>query len=139
MLYTKFLMDSKFHFFQWKINFSQFIFFDEYLKIKEIEYFIHYIMFEMWKIWKALFYVNSIYFKQWNATWDVIFNSSLDLKLGFVNVGLRLYFKLFPSSQKYWKLGFVNIALVKLFDFFQFIKEMEHWDFWILAWMEFFP
>ena len=41
---TEFPMDSKF---QWKIHFSQFIFIYKYLKFKEIEYFIHYIKFEM--------------------------------------------------------------------------------------------
>ena len=44
---TEFPVGSKFHFSQWKINFSQFIFIDKYLKSKEIEYFIHYIKFEM--------------------------------------------------------------------------------------------
>ena len=56
-------------------------------------------------------------------------NLSLDSKLGFLNVGLRLYFRLFPNSQKYWKLGFVNVAVVGLLDIFQFLKEMEDWDF----------
>ena len=37
--------------------FSQTIFIDKYLKSKEIEYFIHYIKFEMW----LLFYVNSFF------------------------------------------------------------------------------
>ena len=37
--------------------FSQFI--DKYLKIDEVEYLIHYVKF---KIWSALFYVNSFYF-----------------------------------------------------------------------------
>ena len=44
---TEFSVGSKFHIYQWKINFSQFIFFDEYLKSNKIEYFIHAIKFEM--------------------------------------------------------------------------------------------
>ena len=48
-------MGLKYHFSQWKIYFSQFIFIDKYLIFKEIEYFIHYIKF-------TLFYVNSLYF-----------------------------------------------------------------------------
>ena len=44
---TEFPVGSKFHFSQWKIKFSQFIFMDQYLKSKEIECFIHYIKFEM--------------------------------------------------------------------------------------------
>ena len=42
---TEFPVGSKFQFSQWKINFSQFIFIDKYLKAKEIEYFSHYIKF----------------------------------------------------------------------------------------------
>ena len=42
---SEFPVGSKFHFSQWKINFSQFI--DKYLKSKEIKYFIHDIKFEM--------------------------------------------------------------------------------------------
>ena len=44
---TEFQKGSKYHFTQWKIQFSQFNFNDKYLKFKEIEYFIHYIKFEM--------------------------------------------------------------------------------------------
>ena len=43
---TEFPVGSKFHFSQWKINFSKFIFIDKYLKSNEMEYFIHYIKFE---------------------------------------------------------------------------------------------
>ena len=55
-------------------------------------------------MWPALFYVNSLNFQQWNSNWDIaFFNSSLNSKLGFLNVGLR----------------FVNVALVGLHNFFQ--------------------
>ena len=94
----EFPVSSKVHFSQWKIRFSQFIFIDKYLNIKEIEYFIHYINFEMWPV---LFYVNPLYFQQWNSNWDRIFcNSSLDSKLRFLNVGLRLTWILFLIHQK---------------------------------------
>ena len=56
-------------------------------------------------------------------------NLSLDSKLGFLNVGFRLYVKLFPNSQKYWKLGFVNVTVVALLNIFLFMKDMEHWNF----------
>ena len=70
------------------------------------------------KMWPALFYVNSLNFQQWNSNWDIaFFNSSLNSKLGFLNVGLR----------------FVNVALVGLHNFFQFMKVIEYWDFWMLA------
>ena len=42
-------------------------------------------------------------------------NLSLDSKLEFLNVDLRQYFKLFPSSQKDRKLGFVNFAITQYF------------------------
>ena len=81
-------------------------------------------------MWPALFYVNSLNFQQWNSNWDIaFFNSSLNSKLGFVNVGLRL----FPNSQKDWKLLFVNVALVGFHNFFQIVKAMEYWDFWMVA------
>ena len=38
---TEFPVGSKFHFSLWKINFSQFIFSDKYLRSKEIEYSLH--------------------------------------------------------------------------------------------------
>ena len=41
---------------EWKTYFSQFI--DRYLKIEEVENLIHYVKFKMWP---ALFYVNSLY------------------------------------------------------------------------------
>ena len=36
-----------------------------------------------------------------HTNWSIAFlNSSLDSKMGFSNAGLRLYFELFPNSQK---------------------------------------
>ena len=48
-------------------------------------------------------------------------NSSLDLKLGILNVGPRL--QIFRNSQKDSKMGFLNVALVLLLNFSQFMKE----------------
>ena len=45
---TEFPMSAKFHFPQWNVHFFKFFFIDKYLKFKEIDYFIHYIKFEMW-------------------------------------------------------------------------------------------
>ena len=83
----------------------------------------------------TLFYINSFHLQQWNSNSDIAFsNSSLDSKLGFLNVGLRLNILLtFPNSQKYWKLGFANVTLIGLNNFFQSMKEMEYWDFCMLA------
>ena len=50
-------MSSRFHLSKQKTFFSQFI--DKYLKIEEVEYLIHYVKFKMWP---ALFYVDSLCF-----------------------------------------------------------------------------
>ena len=76
---TELPVGLKFHFSQWKINFSQFLFIDKYLRSKEIEYFIHYIKFEMWLV---LFYVNSF------------FLSTVELKLGHSIFQFILRFKM---------------------------------------------
>ena len=78
-----------------KPNISQFIFIDKYLKFKEIEYFIHHIKFKFF-----LYKFPLISKVKLNLGHSIIFNSFLDSKLGFVNVGLRLYFRLFPNLQK---------------------------------------
>ena len=57
------------------------------------------------------------------------FSLSLDSKLTFLNMGFRVYFKRFHNSRKDSKLGFVNVAVVGLLNIFQFVKEMEYWDF----------
>ena len=82
----------------------------------------------------SLIYVNSVYFQQWKSDWEIAFpNSSSDSKLGFLSVGFRLYFEFFSNSQKDWKMGFLNITLIELLNFSQFIKDMENWDFCVLA------
>ena len=50
----EFPIGSKFHFSQWKIHLSWYIFIDKYLKFKEIECLIYYIKYEKWP---ALYYV----------------------------------------------------------------------------------
>ena len=57
-------MSSKFHLYKWKTYFSQFI--DKFLKIEEVEYLIHYVKFKMWP---ALFYVNSLCFPNISECW----------------------------------------------------------------------
>ena len=95
-----------------------------------------FMMFIYFEVCPALFDVNyQPYFQQWNSNWEIAFlNSPLDrFELGFLNVGLGLYFELFPNSQKDWKLGFLNVAVVGLLHFCQFMKDMENWDFCLLA------
>ena len=75
-------MSSKFHLSKRKTYFSQFI--DKFLKIEEVEYLIRYVKFKMWP---ALFYVNSLVFPN------------------FLNVGVRLYV-ISPNLHRDWKLGF---------------------------------
>ena len=112
MVCTELPVSSKLPFSQWKIHFSQFIFIDEYIKFKEIEYFSHYFKFEMWR---ALFYLNSLYIQQWNSNWDIaFFNSFLDSceMQNYVLWIWWLHFTLFCYSQKDWNLRFVNVDLV---------------------------
>ena len=78
----------------WKINnelktpFSQKILFDKYLKFKEINYFIHYVNFE---IMQSIFFVKSLdYFQKWNSNGAIAFlNSSLDSKFCHLNFHFR--------------------------------------------------
>ena len=74
---------------------------------------------------------NNLWYAQ-NFQWDQ--NSTFtnekfifpNLILGFWNVGIRMYFKIFPNLQKDGKSGFANVALVGLFNFFQFMKQMKY-------------
>ena len=52
----------------------------------------------------------------------------LRFKIGILNSSLRLYFKLFPNSQKNKNWNFFNVFSSWAF---QFMKGMENWDFWI--------
>ena len=72
---AEYSMSSKFYLSKWKTYFSHFT--DKFLKFEEVGYLIHYVKFKMWP---ALFYVNSRCFP----------NSSIDWKLRFLNVGVRL-------------------------------------------------
>ena len=54
-------------------------------------------------------------------------NSSIDSKLGLLNLGL------FFNSKRDWKLEFLNVAVAGPLNFSQFMKEIENWDFWLLA------
>ena len=82
-------------------------------------------------MWPVLFYVNSLYFQQWNSNWGIaLFNSSLDPTLRVLIAGLRLYFKTFFLIHKKIENWYLLILLQLIF---QFMKEIEYWDFWILA------
>ena len=61
---SEYPMSSKFYLSKWKTYFSQFI--DKFLKIEEVEYLIHYVKFKMWP---ALFYVNSLCFPNIFECW----------------------------------------------------------------------
>ena len=55
-------------------------------------------------------------------------NLLLDLKLGLSDVGLRVYYKLFPNSQKDWKLAFADVAVVWLLVL---SDSRKRWNIWI--------
>ena len=95
---TEFPVGSKFHFSQWKINFSQFIFIDKYLKSKEIEYFIHYIKFEMWLV---LFYVNSFFLSAVELKLGhSVFQFILRFKMEIFECGSQAHFNFFLNHKK---------------------------------------
>ena len=99
VVYAEFPMGLKFNFSEWKTYFSYFIFIDKYLKFKEIECLVHYVMCEMWP---TSFYVNFFIFNIETQNCDIVFiNSSLDSKLKILNVVLKLYFKPSLNSQKH--------------------------------------
>ena len=57
-------------------------------------------------------------------------NQSVLDKLNYANQAtVRLNFKLFSNSHKDGKLRFFDVALFGILSFFQFMKEMEYWDF----------
>ena len=52
--------------------------------------------------------------------------------MGFLNLGLRLYFQVLPNSQRDSSLGFLNVALAGIVNFSQFMEEIKNWEFGIL-------
>ena len=112
-------------------------------KYEEMEYLFHFIKF---KVWPALFYVNSYSFP----------NSSIDFKFKFLIVGVRLYLHLFPqftqrlktgifeccsrldirmfaNSWKRWKIEIFKCwSIGSTSKFFQIPKAIENWDDWVL-------
>ena len=54
-------------------------------------------------------------------------NSSIAIKkLVLWNLGLRLYFQVFPNPQRDQKLRFFNVALAGRLNFSQFMEEIEN-------------
>ena len=120
----QFMMRSKFHFSQQKTYFPQFI--DKFLKFEVIEYLIHcvcnrssLILFKLLALFSTVKYKLGSWFSQFVCRF----------KMGFLRVSLRLYFQVFPNSQrdfrifeccfgwtsqlreKRWKTVFFNISL----------------------------
>ena len=61
-------------------------------------------------------------------------SSQIDSKLRFLNVVLQLYFIFSPESTKRVKIRiFECYARLQLPNFYQFMKELENWDFQMLA------
>ena len=86
-----------------KTPFSQKILFDKYLKFKEINYFIHYVNFE---IMQSLFFVKSLdYFQKWNSNGAIAFlNSSLDSK--FCHLNFHFWGHSFMTYTKRWRRSY---------------------------------
>ena len=90
MVCPEFPVASKFHFSQWKINFSQFIFIDKHLKSKEIEYFIHCIKFEMRLVllYVKSFFLSTVELKLRHSLFKFILRFKLEI---FWFISLNLY------------------------------------------------
>ena len=76
----------------------------KFLKIEEMEYLIHYVQFKMWP---ALFYINSHIFPIHPMDW----------KLRYLNAGV-LGCTYIPYVHRNWKLGYLNVALSWTSQFF---------------------
>ena len=87
---------------------------------------IHHGKFEMWSALSKF----PILFLTVNLNLDIHFRkSSKNSKLGLWNFGLRLYLHVFPNPQRDQKLEFLNFAQVGFLNFFQFMEDIENWDF----------
>ena len=88
-------ISSKFHLSNWKSYFSEFI--DKYLNIEEVKYLIHCVKFKMWP---ALFYVNSPCFLNifdfWCQAIHYIPQFALRLTTGILIVALGWTLQFFP-------------------------------------------
>ena len=130
-------MSSKFHEFQLKTYFIQCT--AKFLKFEEIEYLIiHYVKFKMWP---ALFYINS-QFSQFIhrlkikilECWCYLHSlCTQKLKTGIFGCCSKLDFPIFPNSLKRWKIEIFKCwPIGSTSKLFQILKEIEKWDDWLL-------
>ena len=136
MSWTEYPVSSKFHEFQLKTYFIQFT--AKFLKFEEIEYLrIHYVKFKMWP---ALFYINS-QFSQFIhrlkikilECWCYLHSLCIQkLKTGIFGCCSKLDFPIFPNSLKRWKIEIFKCwPIGSTSKVFQILKEIENWDDWV--------
>ena len=115
------MLKVKISFFSIETYFSQFI--DKFLKFEVMEYLIHCVLNRSSLIsCKLLALYSTLKLRLGPKFLQFIHNSSIDSKLGFLSVSLRLYFQVFPSSQRdFW--NFFYVALAGLLSFSQFRKK----------------
>ena len=106
------MLKVKISFFSIETYFSQFI--DKFLKFEVMEYLIHCVLNRSSLIsCKLLALYSTLKLRLGPKFLQFIHNSSIDSKLGFLSVSLRLYFQVFPSSQR------------------------DFWNFFMLLWLDF--
>ena len=101
-------MSSKFHLSKWKRYSSHFI--DRYLKIEEVEDLIHYVKFRMWT---ALFYVNSLCFPKIFEFWcfcTLFIPIYTEIDNWDFECCSRLDFPIFPMMKEIKKLEFSRLG-----------------------------
>ena len=87
-------MSSKLHLSKWKTYFSQFI--DKFLKIEEVEYLSNYVEFKMWP---ALFYVDSLCFPNIFEFWCYFPQFTQRLTTGILIAALGWPFQFFHDER----------------------------------------
>ena len=88
-----------------------------------MEYLIHHDKFEMWLV----FFKFSILFSTVKLKLGHDFlNSSIDSKFGLWDLVSRLYFQVFPNSQRDQKLRFLSVSIAGLLNFSQFMEEIKN-------------
>ena len=102
--------EFKIPFFPMENIFSQFN--DKFMKFEEMEDLIHHVKFEMLLAFcKLLVSFSTVKLKLGHSFSEFIYR----FKIGFLNLGLKLYFQVFPNSLNSWEMGIFEVPLLSYF------------------------
>ena len=121
---AEFLLCSKLHFAQWKIFFAQFIFIDKCLKFKAIQYLS---LCWVWNVTSLISYELPLFSTVELKLGHSFSQCILRFKIRIFNVGLKLYFQVFPNSQKHrnWMLAKTALPNFSQFSNFHILPDCE--------------